>query len=207
MRVAEKGLPSRSFTDTGERKMLRRADGRGPRHGITRCPGDQLIPRRPGGPGLALADDGAPGSGMAKAAPRSPESPSAPRAWARRWRSRSRSKPTTSRSAARRAARSIRPSSRDRGFDASSPRSSAGRERVPLEGHLVHVAPHPVLSRLQGLDDGVIGGVEVLRGVLVLRVIAASHVAAREAEAKVNPGVSRSSGSPRSPWWCAGGPA
>ena len=60
----------------------------------------------------------------------------------------------------------------------------------PLESHFVHVAPQPTLSRLQGCDDGVTCGVEMLRGVPVLRVIAASHMPARETETEMHPGIS-----------------
>ena len=57
------------------------------------------------------------------------------------------------------------------------------------EEHFVYVAPSPVLARLEGLHDGVLGLMEVLGGVLVLGGIAAAHVAADEAFAQVHPGV------------------
>ena len=56
-----------------------------------------------------------------------------------------------------------------------------------LEEDLVHVAPAPVLIRLERLDDGVPGGVEVGGGVPVLRVVAAADVPADLAQAQVHP--------------------
>src|SRR4051795_886313 len=58
-----------------------------------------------------------------------------------------------------------------------------------LHHHLVDVAPEPVLARLDGLDDGVAGGMEVLRRVLVLRGIAAADLAAGETQPQMDPGV------------------
>ena len=58
-----------------------------------------------------------------------------------------------------------------------------------LHHHLINVAPHPILTRLERLDDRVVGGVEVLGGVLVLRVVAAANIAAAHALAQVYPGV------------------
>src|SRR5579864_7020893 len=58
-----------------------------------------------------------------------------------------------------------------------------------LQKHLVDVAPAPVLARLEGLDQGMVAVHKVLGGVSVLRVVAAADVAAREAEAEMDPGV------------------
>ena len=59
-----------------------------------------------------------------------------------------------------------------------------------LFGHdLVDIAPFPLLPRLKGLDDRVLGAVVVLGGVLVLRRIAAADVAAVEAAAEMHPAV------------------
>ena len=64
--------------------------------------------------------------------------------------------------------------------------------RVRLLGHLfVEVAPEPALVGLGGGYDGVLGAVEVLGGVLVLRGVAAAYVSALEAGAEVNPGVAQ----------------
>src|SRR5918997_1230724 len=60
----------------------------------------------------------------------------------------------------------------------------------PLDENFVHVAPAPVLARLERLDYRVVCGVEVLGCVLVLASIAASDVSAREALAQANPRVS-----------------
>ena len=67
--------------------------------------------------------------------------------------------------------------------------SLPGRGRLLFEGDLVDVAPFPMLTRLQGCDDRVMGLVEMLRRVLVLRRIAASDVTAGEAESKMDPGI------------------
>src|SRR3712207_6434727 len=49
--------------------------------------------------------------------------------------------------------------------------------RLDAEHHLVHVAPAPVLPLFGGADDRMPGLVGVLAGVLVLRGVAAAHVA------------------------------
>src|SRR5215210_3343416 len=62
----------------------------------------------------------------------------------------------------------------------------------PLTGHhddLVHIAPDPVLPRLEGLYERVPGGVEVLGRVFVLGVVATSYVSADQALPKMDPGV------------------
>src|SRR6185295_5813383 len=58
-----------------------------------------------------------------------------------------------------------------------------------LHADLVHIAPAPALARLERGDDRVLGRVEVLRGVLVLRVVAAADVAAGAAKAQVQPAI------------------
>src|SRR6185369_4493226 len=67
--------------------------------------------------------------------------------------------------------------------------SSHRQLALGLEEHLVHIAPRPVLPRLERLDDRVLAPVEVFRGVLVLRGITAADMAAGEAEPEVDPGV------------------
>src|SRR5215469_16103417 len=58
-----------------------------------------------------------------------------------------------------------------------------------LEHDLVDVAPAPVFARLKGLDNRVVGGVEMLRSVLVFRRIAAAYVPADETLSQVHPCV------------------
>jgi hypothetical protein len=58
-----------------------------------------------------------------------------------------------------------------------------------LQEDFIHVAPAPVLSRLERLDYRVPGGVEVLRGMFVLGCVATTHVAAREALSELDPRV------------------
>jgi hypothetical protein len=58
-----------------------------------------------------------------------------------------------------------------------------------LNFHLVRVAPSPVLTRFEGLDDRMMNFSEVRRGMLVPGVVAAADVSARKAEAQVNPAI------------------
>jgi hypothetical protein len=69
-----------------------------------------------------------------------------------------------------------------------SANDSAGQS-AEVKFDLVHVAPAPVLSRLEGPDDGVTRGVIMLRRVFVLRRVAASNVAADHAKAKMYPDI------------------
>src|SRR5450631_421447 len=50
-----------------------------------------------------------------------------------------------------------------------------------LQHELVDVAPAPILSRFERSHDRMLGRPEMLRGVFVLRIVAASDVAARSA--------------------------
>jgi hypothetical protein len=59
-----------------------------------------------------------------------------------------------------------------------------------LKEQLVDVAPGPVLTRLERLNDGMIGGVEMPGGVLVLRIVTAADVPTGETEAQVHPAIS-----------------
>ena len=61
--------------------------------------------------------------------------------------------------------------------------------KVALEHDLVDVAPAPILARLEGLDNRVIGRVKMLCSVFVFRRIAAADVPADKALAQVHPGV------------------
>src|SRR3954453_8807029 len=63
------------------------------------------------------------------------------------------------------------------------PRGSAGSHEL-----LVHVAPAPVFSGLEGLDDRVPDGVRVPARVAVRGGVAAPDVPAGQAEAQVHPG-------------------
>src|SRR4029450_12430048 len=69
--------------------------------------------------------------------------------------------------------------------------SATRGQLVALEVHLVDVAPPPVLAPLQGLDDGVLGRLEVLGGVLVGARVTAADVATRQAQAEMNPSATR----------------
>ncbi len=57
------------------------------------------------------------------------------------------------------------------------------------ESYLVDIAPAPVFARLVGLNNRVIGDVEVLGSVLVLGGITTTNVPALQAEAQVYPGI------------------
>src|SRR5450631_3139046 len=69
------------------------------------------------------------------------------------------------------------------------PRASRGRLRSDVG--VVHVAPSPVLARLEGLDDRVLDGIEVRARVLVLRGVAAADMAAGQTQAQMDPAVAR----------------
>jgi hypothetical protein len=68
---------------------------------------------------------------------------------------------------------------------------SPDRPAPGIEDDLVDVAPPPILPRLEGADDRVLRGVEVLAGVPVLGVIAAADVAADHAQPQMDPGVAQ----------------
>jgi hypothetical protein len=55
--------------------------------------------------------------------------------------------------------------------------------------HLIHIAPSPVLSRLEGFDNGVTDSAKVLCRMFVLGRIAAADMAADHAEAKMHPDI------------------
>src|ERR671918_2331415 len=55
------------------------------------------------------------------------------------------------------------------------------------ERNLVHVAPEPILSRLEGLHDRVISRPCVCRRMLALRRVAATHVTTGHAQPQVHP--------------------
>jgi len=64
-----------------------------------------------------------------------------------------------------------------------------GRRVLELEHEVVGVAVVPILVRLIGADDRVVGASVVACGVLAGRVVAAADVAAVLAPSKVNPVV------------------
>src|ERR1700693_3930500 len=63
-------------------------------------------------------------------------------------------------------------------------------ELSKLEHELIDITPAPVLTRLEGLDNRVVGRVEMLGGVLVLRIVTATDMSTGETEAQVHPGIS-----------------
>jgi hypothetical protein len=60
-----------------------------------------------------------------------------------------------------------------------------------LQQHLVDITPAPVLPWLEGLDNRMVGRVEMLCGMLILRGIAAADMPAFQADTQVNPAISR----------------
>ena len=56
---------------------------------------------------------------------------------------------------------------------------------------LVDVTPAPVLTRLEGLNDRVVGRVEMPGGVLILRIVTATDMSTDETEAQMHPGITR----------------
>src|SRR5918995_460746 len=58
-----------------------------------------------------------------------------------------------------------------------------------LHDDLVNVAPDPILVRLEGLDERVLSGVEMLAGVSVPGAVATANMAADEAFPEVHPRV------------------
>lgn len=58
-----------------------------------------------------------------------------------------------------------------------------------LKHYLVNIAPAPIFAWLEGLNDRVIGCVEMLRRMLVLRGVTAANVPANQAFAQVNPAI------------------
>src|SRR3989442_14449661 len=61
-----------------------------------------------------------------------------------------------------------------------------------LEEQLVDVTPGPVLTRLEGLNDRMVGGVEMPGGVLILRIVTATDMSTGETEAQVHPRITQS---------------
>ena len=64
---------------------------------------------------------------------------------------------------------------------------SVARPHRRFDEQLVHVAPAPVLARLEAPHESVVGRMEMLGGMLALRVVAAADVAALLAQPEVDP--------------------
>lgn len=60
---------------------------------------------------------------------------------------------------------------------------------VLLQVLLVHIAPHPGLSRLKRTHDRMVCLMEVLRGMFIFRGVTTTHVTADQAFPQVDPGV------------------
>ena len=58
-----------------------------------------------------------------------------------------------------------------------------------LEHDLVNVAPAPIFTGLEGLDNGMAGCMEMFGSMFVLRGVAAANVPANKALAQVYPGI------------------
>jgi hypothetical protein len=58
---------------------------------------------------------------------------------------------------------------------------------LKLEDDFIYVTPQPILSRLDGLNDGMPGRMKMLGGVLIGRLVAAAHMATNAADAQMNP--------------------
>src|SRR5205823_5760088 len=67
--------------------------------------------------------------------------------------------------------------------------NGSGGQSGEVKFDLVDVAPAPILARLERLHDRMLGGMEMLGGMLILGRIAAAHVAAGQAQAQVHPSV------------------
>ena len=58
-----------------------------------------------------------------------------------------------------------------------------------IDKYFIYIAPAPVLTRLEGLNDGMFALAKVFGGMFVLRGIAAPNVAAAEAFPQMDPGI------------------
>src|ERR1700694_3953508 len=75
-------------------------------------------------------------------------------------------------------------------FRATCEVSGITKRLSKLEHELVDVTPAPVFSWLEGLNDRVVGRVEMPGGMLILRRIAAADMPAFQTEAQVYPCIS-----------------
>ena len=76
-------------------------------------------------------------------------------------------------------------------------RLCAGREIIPselqfIEHQFINITPAPGFSRLKRFDNRMLSGAKVFGGVFVRRRVATADVAARHAEAQVQPGAATS---------------
>jgi hypothetical protein len=62
-------------------------------------------------------------------------------------------------------------------------------ELSKLEHELIDITPDPVLTRLEGLDNRVVGRVEMPGGVLILRIVTATDMSTGETETQVYPRI------------------
>jgi hypothetical protein len=67
--------------------------------------------------------------------------------------------------------------------------SPCEEQRLWFDDHLVHIAPHPIFPGLEGLNNGMLGGMKMFGGVFVLGGIAATDVPALAAKPQVDPAV------------------
>jgi hypothetical protein len=67
----------------------------------------------------------------------------------------------------------------------------SGTVALSIHHKFVHVTPAPAFARLDRLHDGMLASVKMFGGMFIFGGIAASHVAANEAHAQMDPRVSR----------------
>jgi hypothetical protein len=58
-----------------------------------------------------------------------------------------------------------------------------------VDACLIEITPNPIFFRFVRHDQSMLGGFEVFAGVLVLRVVAATHMPANQANTKVDPPI------------------
>ncbi len=66
---------------------------------------------------------------------------------------------------------------------------TADRPGPCIQGHLVLIAPAPVLAWLERSDDGMLRGMEMLGGVPILGAIATADITAGHAQPQMEPGI------------------
>jgi hypothetical protein len=60
---------------------------------------------------------------------------------------------------------------------------------LKIEEELVNITPTPVFSWLERLNDRVTGCMEMLGGMLILRIVTTAHMPAFQANTQMHPGV------------------
>jgi hypothetical protein len=60
---------------------------------------------------------------------------------------------------------------------------------LKIEEELVNITPTPVLPWLERLNDWVTGGMEMLGGMRILRIVTTAHMPAFQANTQMHPGV------------------